>query len=89
VIVRFHLSRIDGCRHQLDREELGQRVAAELQELLAREPLPRPPDPGAVIRLDGARVHVGSTATAASLAHAIARRLYAALHTATGSSECR
>jgi len=81
--LRVQISQVSGCRHRLDPEELSQRVAAELGELLAREPLPRMLPAGAVIHLDGGRVHTGSAASAASLAFSIARHVHTTLYTAT------
>jgi hypothetical protein len=81
--LRVQIGQVSGCRHQLDPEELSQRVAAELGELLAREPIPRMPPAGAVIQVDGGRVHTGSAATAASLAYSIARHVHTTLYTAT------
>lgn len=81
--LRVQIGQVSGCRHPLDAAELGQRVAAELGELLAREPLPRMPPAGAVIQVDGGRVHTGSAATAASLAYSIARHVHTTLCTAT------
>lgn len=80
--LRVQIGQVSGCRHRLDPEELSQRVAAELCELLAREPLPRMPPAGAVIQVDGGRVHTGSAATAASLAYSIARHVHTTLCTA-------
>jgi hypothetical protein len=81
--LRVHIGRVTGCRHPLDSDELSHRVAAELGELLAREPLPRMPAPGAVIEVPGGRVHTGSAATSASLAYSIARHVHTTLYTAT------
>jgi hypothetical protein len=81
--LRVNIGQISGCRHKLDSEELSERVAAELGELLARAPLPRMPAPGTVISVPGGRVHTGSAATAASLAHSIALHIYTTLYTAT------
>jgi hypothetical protein len=79
--LRVRIDRVSGCRNQLDPGELSERVAAELRELLAREPLPRLPPAGTVIRAPVGRVHTGSAATAASVAHAIARHLHTTLST--------
>lgn len=81
--LRVQIGRVSGCEHQIDSHELSQRVAVELGELLAREPLPRFPPPGTVIRAPSGRVHAGSASTAASIAHAIARHLHTTLYTAT------
>ena len=81
--LRVQIDRISGCPHQLDTAELSSRVAAELRELLAREPLPRVPPPGTVIRTGTSRVHTGSASTAAGVAHAIARHLHTTLCTGT------
>jgi hypothetical protein len=79
--LRVQIDRITGCRHPLDPQELSQRVAVELRDLLAREPLPRLPPPGTVIRAPVGRVHTGNATTAASVAHAIARHLHTTLST--------
>lgn len=81
--LRVQIGRLSGCPHQLDPEDLNHRIAAELEVLLAREPLPHPPAPGTVIRAPTARVHTGSASTAASVAHAIARHLYTTLYSGT------
>lgn len=81
--LRVQIGQVSGCRHRIDAEELSHRVAAELSELLAREPLPRMPPAGAVIKVDGRRVHTGSAPTAASLAYSIARHVHTTLYTAT------
>jgi hypothetical protein len=81
--LRVQIGRITGCGHELDARELSSRVAAELAELLAREPLPRTPPPGTVIRAPIGRVHTGSASTAAGVAHAIARHLHTTLYTGT------
>ena len=79
--LRVQIDRVTGCHHQLDPQELSQRVALELRELLAREPLPRVPPPGTVIRAPIGRVHTGSATTAAGVAYAIARHLHTTLST--------
>ena len=80
--IRVRIDSVSGCSEPLDAEELGARVAAELAELLARMPLASPPPPGSVVQAPGGRVHTGSTVTAASVAHAIARLVYIALQSA-------
>jgi hypothetical protein len=79
--LRVQIGRVSGCAHRIDSDELSQRVAAELRELLAREPLPRVPAPGTVIRAPIGRIHTGSASTAAGVAHAIARHLHTTLYT--------
>jgi hypothetical protein len=78
-VLRIQIPSVSGCRDGLHRDELSQRVGAELQGLLAREPLPNPPPPGTTIRVPGGRVHVASNGTAASVARALARQIYTAL----------
>jgi hypothetical protein len=80
--LRIQIQSVSGCGNRFDPVELGQRVGAELESLLARQPLPNPPVPGTTIRAPGGRVHVASNGTAASVAHAVARQLYLALASA-------
>lgn len=59
--------------------DLGRRVEAELVRLLERETPPQALRDGALIAVPGGRVHTGSLASPASVAHALARHVHAAL----------
>jgi hypothetical protein len=80
-VLRVQIGQLSGCPRQLDTDELGRRVAADLAELLARAPLSNLPAPGTVIRVPPGRVHAADADTPASLAHAVARHVYTALQT--------
>jgi hypothetical protein len=80
--LRIRIESVSGCGERFDRDELGRRVGGELSALIAREPLPRPLPAGGTLKAPGGRIHVASNATAASVAHAIARQIHAALMSA-------
>ena len=81
VSVKIESIALPAGRPRLDPDDLRRRVELELAELLAREPLRTVPPAGARIQAAGGRVHSGSAATPASVAHAIARRIHTGLQT--------
>jgi hypothetical protein len=65
--------------HGLEADDLRARVENELAQLLALEPLQKPPRDGATIAVAGGAVRASSLASPATVAHAIARRVHAGL----------
>ena len=84
IAVRIGSVSAPGAR-TLDADDLGARVERELGQLLALQPLAEPPRDGATIRVPGGPVRAASLASPASVAHAIARRVYDGLRNGEGA----
>ncbi len=79
VTVAIESITVPAGRRPLDPDDLRRRVELELAGLLVREPL-RALRVGR-IQAPGGQVHAATTATPASVAHAIARRIHTSLQT--------
>jgi len=79
--LQVRIEAIQTSRLRLDPGELSERVTRELEEMLVRVPLPVALPAGSVLRVPDGAVIASCEATAAGVAHAVARHIYRTLMT--------